>query len=253
VALRGGDGAITGAAVVVSDISEQKERERLREEWIAVVAHDLRQPLNTILLSTARLLNLCGDGASDQAPPMLERIRGASWRLNRMIEDLLDAARIEANRVTIDHRAVDVGDLVEAEIDNTRLANPDARVRLDAQPHQLAWIDPDRVHQVLANLISNAVKYGTPGAEIVISVGGDEAVTQVTVTNAGPGISPDELGTLFARFTRTRDARSGRQPGIGLGLYICKGLIEAQGGRMWAESEPGRTSFHFTVPKPVGA
>jgi signal transduction histidine kinase len=111
------------------------------------------------------------------------------------------------------------------------------------------WIDPDRIHQVLDNLISNAEKYGRPGTEIRIECLDRGELLEVVVTNHGPGIPADELPQLFSRFGRTRDARADRTPGIGLGLYIARGLVEAHGGHIWAESVPGATtSFHFTVP-----
>ncbi len=116
------------------------------------------------------------------------------------------------------------------------------------EPDLHVWVDPDRVHQVLDNLISNAVKYGRPDAEIRIEWLNRGDRLEVVVTNHGPGIPAEELPQLFSRFGRTRGARTHRTPGIGLGLYIARGLVEAHGGRIWAESVPGQsTSFHFTV------
>jgi PAS domain S-box-containing protein len=238
---------ITGATVIVTDISERKELERMREEWIAVVAHDLRQPLNTILLWTERLASLATD---DKQRSGVERVRSAGWRLNRMIEDLLDAARLAANQLSVDPRATDVVGLARTAIENARLASPSAEIRLTAAERELAWADGDRVLQVLGNLISNAVKYGAPGAPIRVEIAGRDGAVELTVENEGPELSADALARLFARFSRSQQARTARIPGIGLGLYICKGLVEAHGGRIWAESARGTTAFRFTLPRP---
>ena len=240
-------GRITGAVVIVTDISERKELARMREEWIAVVAHDLRQPINTILLWSERILSLTRD---DKLRAAVERIRGAGWRLNRMIEDLLDAARITAHRLHIEPRTTDVLEVVRATVDTARLANPSVELVVRGSSRELAWIDGDRIHQVLNNLLSNAVKYGAPHTPIEVVVSGRDSEIEVAVVNQGQAIAGEELSQLFARFGRTQRARSERIPGIGLGLYICKGLVEAHGGRIWAESDHGTTAFRFTVPRP---
>jgi signal transduction histidine kinase len=123
-------------------------------------------------------------------------------------------------------------------------------VLVDADPGLRASVDPDRIHQVLANLLSNAMKYGDPAEPVEVSVRRlDEGRAQVRVANRGPGIPPDELGTLFARYARARDARAAGVPGLGLGLYICRGLVEAHGGSIRVESDPGATTaFHVVLP-----
>jgi len=118
------------------------------------------------------------------------------------------------------------------------------------EPDLHVSVDPDRVHQVLDNLVSNAVKYGRPNAEIRIAWLDRGDCLEVVVTNQGAGIPAEEMPHLFSRFGRTHGARAHRTPGIGLGLYIARGLVEAHGGRIWAESVPGQsTSFHFTLPR----
>jgi signal transduction histidine kinase len=113
----------------------------------------------------------------------------------------------------------------------------------------MARVDRDRIQQVLENLLCNAAKYGEPGTTIRVDTIRQDELIEVRVTNQGRGIPADQLPQLFNRFARTREARAGRESGLGLGLYIAKGLIEAHGGRLWAESIPGEsTTFHFTVP-----
>ncbi len=238
-------GKITGAVAVVRDITALKDLERLREEWASIIAHDLRQPVGAITLTAESLL---GPRAklSGQERRGVERIRSASKRLGRMIEDLLDFSRIEARRLSVRPRDVDFGAIIDAVVESHRETNA---IRLVGEPGPRVSVDPDRVHQVLDNLISNAVKYGRPEAEIRIEWLDRGDLLEVVVTNQGAGIPAEDLPQLFSRFGRTHGARAHPTPGIGLGLYIARGLVEAHRGRIWAESVPGKsTSFHLTLP-----
>jgi PAS domain S-box-containing protein len=243
-------GELSGAMVIVQDISVRKELERLREEWSAVVAHDLRQPVNAIHLDAQMLLRRKEDTLPEPERRALSRIVSSSRRLNRMIADLLDASRIESKHMTIEPRPVALDTYVRAVVDELAETLAGRRVRVAVAPEQVISIDRDRIQQVLANLVSNAVKYGAPETEIAIEAQPCGEMVEVVVTNHGPGIPPDQLPLLFSRFSRTRGARESRVPGIGLGLYVAKGLVEAHGGRLWAESTPGETTrFHFTLPR----
>jgi PAS domain S-box-containing protein len=250
--VRDESGRINGAVAVIRDISALRELERMREEWASVIAHDLRQPVGAIAIAAEALLR-AKEGTSDRQQRVIERIRSASTRLGRMIDDLLDASRIEAKRLTVEPRLTDLGAVLEAAVEGHREATEGYPIRV-AMPkgsgQWFAYLDTDRVHQVLGNLLSNAVKYGERGSEICVECRERGEELEVIVSNRGRGIPPEELPRLFSRFGRSRDAHSDRIPGLGLGLYIARGLIEAQGGRMWAESVPGAsTSFHFTLPR----
>ena len=244
--VRDADGRITGAVGVVRDITALKDLERLREEWASIIAHDLRQPVGAILLTAESLLARHRGELPGQERRAVERIRSASGRLNRMIEDLLDFSRIEARRLSLQPRDIEFRKIVDAVVESHRET---AAIRVEGDAGQQVAVDPDRIHQVFDNLISNAVKYGRPGAEIRIDCLDRGEFLEVVVTNRGAGIPADELAHLFSRFGRTRQARATHKPGIGLGLYITRGLVEAHGGRIWAESLLGEsTSFHLTLP-----
>jgi len=248
--VRDENGRIMGAAVVVQDITARKELERQREEWASIIAHDLRQPVSAISLAVDSLARAEPGGAGERHLKAIERIRAGAGRLGRMIEDLLDASRIEARRLSVSPRAVDLAEVVETAAEAMREATAGHAVRVVAEPGQLALVDPDRIQQVLTNLISNAAKYGQPGTDILVEAAGRDDLLEVTVTNRGRGIPADQIPLLFTRFGRTQQAREQRTPGIGLGLYISKGLVEAHGGRMWVESVPGElTTFHFLLPR----
>jgi signal transduction histidine kinase len=246
--LRDLDGSIRGAVGLYDDISTLKQLERMREEWTAVIAHDLRQPINGIVLHAQVLRRGLGPAATDKQLESIEHIRIAALRQNRMIEDLLDATRIEASRLKLERRSVALPQLIH-QILARRPELGDREVRVEAQqglPEVFA--DAARVEQVMSNLLTNAAKYGERGTAIDVHIEQDEDQVRVSVVNEGAEIDEAHLSRLFSRFYRTPSAEAGPQAGLGLGLYISKGLVEAHGGRIWAESRSRRTFFRFTLP-----
>lgn len=214
-----------------------KER---RRDWTAIVAHDLRQPTFAIGVFARLLANRIGDC------PELAHIDTACRRLERQIEDLLDAAAIERNQLTVTLEEVELRELVRSCLERLCTTRPDLRVSVRSSiDRAIARVDPARIEQVLENLILNAYKYGDRSATIGVTIEprGDEL--ELSVTNRGPGIARAELPFVFQRFRRGSAARAA---GTGLGLYIVQGLIRAHGGRVTVESTPGEsTTFRFTV------
>ncbi|WP_437965171.1 PAS domain S-box protein [Sorangium sp. So ce260] len=246
--LRDSAGKITGAIVAGEDISPLKELARMREEWTSIIAHDLRQPITTIVLKASLLAK------QPQSSDKARHILASATQLNRMISDLLDVSRLESHRLDLRPVEVDLPALIRATVERTADATRGHRVDVevsDGVPPLIA--DPGRLEQVLTNLLSNAAKYGAPETPIRIAVERRGGEVLVAVENEGKGIAPEELPRLFARYHRTREAKAGGAAGLGLGLYIVRGLIEAHGGRVWAESAPGKTSFRFTLPLPQRA
>jgi PAS domain S-box-containing protein len=243
------DGALQSALAIATDVSALKEVERLREEWTSVVAHDLRQP-TTVILGYGSLLE---KSATQLSPPVrlqVSHILDSARLLSRMIRDLLDSSRIEARRLTLQRRVVDLAALVSAIITRatvtTRNHAVTVTVRSVIPPIN---VDPGRIEQVLMNLLSNAAKYSEPRSDIEVTLDLEADAVKVGVTNRGPGVRPEELPTIFNRFIRTRSAQQRTREGLGLGLYIARGLVEAHGGRIWVESTPGETTtFWFTLP-----
>lgn len=249
-AIKTSEEAQPGVVIVFEDITAIKEFERLREEWTSVVAHDLRQAIGVISLSAQLAQELEKDALShDMVTRELGRIRRTTQRLARMVDDLMDVSRIEARRLELVPHEVDLPALVSETVDRLSHLLRGSQVRVE-QRHITGpvWADAGRVEQVLGNLISNALKYGELGADILVDLEGQPTEVQVTVSNRGPVIPPDQLRRLFNRFTRAQEAKHSEIPGLGLGLYICKGLVEAHGGRIWADSDSSVTRFHFTLP-----
>lgn len=242
-------GKILGAVVVFEDVTSLKESERLREEWTSMVAHDLRQPLSVIEGYIGLLKYELGDDGT-QLTHWANSIQASASRLNRMIVDLLDSSQIEAKRLAIEREAVDLPALVRSVVGQFQGMFPTHRMRIVVDEGiPLVEADPGRLVQVLTNLFSNAAKYGYTSTEIEVTVTRRDGTVQVSVSNQGDGIPPEALSRLFQRFRRTNRARQKRIEGIGLGLYISRGIVEAHGGKIWAESTLGETTtFHFTLP-----
>ncbi len=223
---------------------------RAREEVVGVVAHDLRNPLNTVL-GAATLLEENGHDA-EQTREVLGMIRRAVERMNRLIGDLLDVTRLEAGRLVLEQEPVAVRDLLDqtAESWQATAAEHELKLEVGSAPESLGvFADRIRVLQVLDNLVGNAVKFSNKGGRIAVRAGQSEtapAEIVFTVSDTGPGISPDVMKGLFERFWQ---AKPTDRRGIGLGLAICKGIVEAHGGRIWCESQVARgTRFTFTLP-----
>jgi PAS domain S-box-containing protein len=247
-AIRGSHGEIIGCVSVLHDVSAIKQLERLRGEWTSMVAHDLRQPVAAVTLA-AQLLRQ-NPGTAPGIQRWVEEIVGSSRRLDRMVADLLDESRIETGRLRLKLEPVDPAALVTASVARLARAYPERAIRFgQSGPIPTMDLDPGRLDQVLTNLVTNAAKYGDDGTEIVVELDARGDAVELTVTNHGPGILPDELPRLFDRFYRTPRAEAGGADGLGLGLYITRGIVEAHGGRIWAESTPGQTTrFRVSLP-----
>jgi signal transduction histidine kinase len=243
--------AALSEAFVIESAKEHHIWERKREEFIGVVAHDLRSPINTIAMGADFLQKLLDSGDQlDQArvATVVRNLRSSASRLSRMVSDLLDTSRIEANRLDLQLASVEVLSLLRSVIERWTSSAAEHPLKLgvpESLPRILA--DADRVEQVLLNLLSNAAKYSSPASEIRVDAFRRELAIEIAITNLGSGLLPDEQAKLFRRFYRA--SSTGKGEGLGLGLYISKGLVEAHGGEIWVDSEPGAyTTFSFTLP-----
>jgi signal transduction histidine kinase len=222
---------------------------RAREDVVSFVSHDLRNPLMGILLTTETLLNAVPGEERRKGWKQLERIRRGVQQMRHMIDDLLDVASLDSGRLTVKLGPHDVRRLFEETALMLAPLTAEKRIalRFDAPPDALTMhCDPDRVIQVLSNLIVNSIKFTPDRSSIVVAaaVAGTQAL--LTVSDNGPGIPAAVRPHIFERFWQAEEtARKGR----GLGLYIAKGLVEAQGGAIWVDSKPDAgTTFSFTLP-----
>jgi PAS domain S-box-containing protein len=235
-------------------VMEQESRTRaeramkLREEILAVVAHDLRDPVHAIAMAAANLLEL--PLPQDQQMKQLVVMRRSAKRMDRLINDLLDVSRMDAGTFAIRHGTVHLAALIEETMDAFELQAAPRRVHLTTElagdvPPVIG--DRDRLAQVLANLVGNAIKFTPDGGSVRLRAAPLDNGVRVSVEDSGAGIPNDALPHVFDRFWQAdRTSRSG----AGLGLAIAKGIIDAHGGRIWAESSGGSgTTVHFTVPR----
>jgi signal transduction histidine kinase len=215
-------------------------------EIIATVSHELRSPLTSIKGFTSLLLSRWDGIADDRKKEMLEAVSHDADRVTRMLTELLDISRLEAGRLHLSPRPIEIGPLVRSIVDKVAMVEPDLDVTIDvAEDVPEVVADADKVEQVLTNLVENAAKYGSPvGLRIVVRA--DSDAVSVAVADRGAGIPAEDLDRVFERFYRREE---GRPTGTGLGLWISRGLVEAHGGRLVAESVEGQGStFTFTLP-----
>jgi len=239
-----------GTILVFHDLTRIKQLERTREEFVANVSHELRTPLSLIRGYVETLL----DGARENpelTTKFLGTIQRNAERLQFLIEDLLTISELESGRLTMSEQRLLLGSLVDKVIDDLR-ADASARgtTVLNEVPELLVHADPDRLQQVLGNLVGNALKYGRQGG--LVKIGAEENQDEqvhVWVQDDGPGIPAEALSRVFERFYRVDKARSREAGGTGLGLSIVKHIVQSHGGTVWATSEPGKgATFHFTIP-----
>jgi PAS domain S-box-containing protein len=231
-----------------------REVDRLRTELLANVSHELRTPLASIKGFATMLIDYEKRLKYHEKREYLETIDKNADRLIELIEQLLEMSRLGVGMLSIRKNPADVINLCQNIISEARVRSPDHIFRLDLPPRlPRISIDDKRIRQVLDNVIDNAVKYSDTGTEIALSVHKNRAEMHFTVTDHGSGISKDDLPRVFERtFHSGRGQKSG-VPGAGLGLTICKALIEAHEGRIWIESEEGAgTKCFITLPLKTG-
>ena len=279
--IRSEDGSITNWLGTNTDITEQKnaeaERERAlvleqqlrnqaeratraRDEVMAIVVHDLRNPMNTILTSATIIgyslekqaekgVDISNPALSADLKSCVEAIQSSVKTMDRLIYDLLDVARMEAGSFSIQPSHVDIGALLEETLKVCESQARAKKISVTADiPTALPAVngDRDRLDQVLSNLLGNAFKFTPEGGRIIVRARKVDDSVQITVEDSGPGIPAADLPRIFDRYWRGDRAS---RDGAGLGLAICKGIVDAHGGKIWVESALGRgTTFWFTVP-----
>lgn len=244
------DGRVVSAVAVFQDITQIKDAERFKDDILSLVSHELRTPLTTIHGGAQMLLH-DGDALDPETRAMLlQDMASESRRLANLVENTVQLANIRAGRLVMETEPIHVRRLVERAVDAAAAQAPDRVITTDLEPHLLALGDANRLDQVLRNLISNAIKYSPDGSPIEVTARADADMVEFGVRDHGPGIDTETLPLLFTRFQRGAKAERSGVSGMGLGLYLCKNLVETLGGRIWVEQpEGGGTRMLFTVPR----
>src|SRR6266851_990033 len=241
----------SGAVIVLHDITGLRRLERVRRDFVANVSHEFRTPLTAIQGFAETLLAGAIDDPQNRIH-FLQIILEHSRRLARLTEDLLKLSKMDADRLELEIRRLSVPQFVESCIETAQRPAKEKDLNLSVKlPERLPDIAADRprLTEVLQNLLDNAIQYTPSGGQIRVSAAADGNEVTFTVSDTGIGIPRSDQPRIFERFYRVDVARSREVGGTGLGLAIAKHLVEAQGGRIWVESEVGRGSqFHFTVP-----
>ncbi len=244
--LRNGKGEIIGTQGIAHDITDRKRAEECREDFIRTVSHDLRNPL-AIIMGHAQMIERYAEKA-DLVRKSAEAVSTSARRMNAMIQDLVDSVRLEAGQVMLDKQPVGLGYYVSELLERARWVVDVSRVKVEMSADlDPVMADPNHLERILLNLLTNALKYSPLESEVLVNAEKIDGAMKISITDRGVGIAPEDLPHIFERFYRAEAGR--RVGGLGLGLYITKMLVEAHGGRIWAESELGKGStFHFTLP-----
>ncbi len=245
------DGQCAGALGLIADITHLHELQEQREDMLRTVSHDLRNPL-TAIQGQAQMVGrlLAREGVSnDRVSRSVDAIVASAKQMGTMIEDLVDTIRLESGQMRLRRRPVSLPIKVRESLERSSGVLDIERVKVE-MPTELPLVeaDPDRLDRILTNLVSNALKFSPSATPVLVRAESGATEVHISIADSGMGIPPEDMPHLFDRYYRSKGARGAE--GLGLGLFITKGLVEAHGGKIWVMSEPGQGStFTFTLPR----
>jgi signal transduction histidine kinase len=242
----------TKAEALTAANERLQELDRLKSEFVSLVSHELRAPLTNVWGAIELMESDCparNATCTCMFPVVVDQI----GRLGRLVDEVLNVAYLEAGRLSLTYAAVDLVQVTQRVVDEISVRQtghvfcpPGTAV------HPRVWVDADRLYTVVANLVENAVKYSPPGSAVVLEVASAGQAAVLSVSDRGPGIPPEEQTQIFEKFHRLDTGDAKATYGYGLGLYLCRRLVEAMDGRIWVESEPGHgATFHVSLPVAV--
>ena len=262
-------GAATGAVAILRNVEEQRKQDKQRADFISTASHEMRTPVAAIEGYLALALNDKVASVDAKARGYLEKAHASTQHLGKLFQDLLTSAKAEDGRLTNHPTVVEMGEFVEKLVEDLRFTaekkglllelvmgaqNNDETHNIDAskklvRPLLFVSVDADRIREVITNLFDNAVKY-TEAGKISIGITGDNNVVQIRVSDTGPGIPKEDIPHLFQKFYRVDNSATRTIGGTGLGLYICRKIVELYSGRIWVESEIDKGStFYLNIPR----
>ena len=258
-----GAGSVSGAIGVFRDISAEKAAARQRDEFISTASHEMRTPVAAIEGFLALALNEKVSSIDENARKYIDKAHESTQHLGNLFRDLLSITKIEDGRIKNEPEPFELGKVIKTSIDELNFKAEKKGIELklkatqgtsltgqsDVLPLFYVNADPERIREVFINLVDNAIKF-TPKGEVNVSVEGDDKQVTVGVHDQGIGIPKDEIGHLFQKFYRVDSTKTREIGGTGLGLYLCRTIIEMYNGRIWVESEENKGShFYFTLPR----
>ena len=249
-----GDRKIRGFFALIEDISDRKEIEQMKDEFISVVSHELRTPLTSIH-GSLKLLNAGRFGyLEDKGQQLIGLAEKNTNRLVRLVSDILDLQRLDSGKTTIEKQPCDAADLIAEAVETMQELARSQKISLEFTPTSIPlFVDPDSILQTLTNFLSNAIKFSPADSSVKIQVEERPQDILFQVSDRGRGIPAHKLETIFERFQQVDASDARQQQGTGLGLAICREIIEHHEGKIWAESILDKGSaFYFTLPKETG-
>jgi signal transduction histidine kinase len=245
-----------GQIFTLRDITRETEVDRMKSEFIATVSHELRTPMTSIKGALGLVLGGATGPVAEEQRELLTIAQTNVDRLIRLVNDILDLSRIESGRLELRKVPAGINEVVLTAVRELESVRQQRGLHLTtdlAEPLPLAEIDPDRIGQVLVNLLGNAYKFTDPGGQVTVRTRQVAGEIRVQVADNGPGIPRAQLESIFERFHRAPSAASRRAGGSGLGLAIARAIVEEHGGRIWAESDVGKGAvFTFALPIRTG-
>ena len=233
--------------LVLHDITVHKQLEKEREDIIGFVAHELRNPLANLVLCNEIMSDALKNNNREELKEMLERNQSNVKRLNKMIAELYEATRINSGYMQLEIAPLNFGDMITEAIDTVKVLQPAYNIIVKGKTDLQLRGDRYRLIQVITNYLSNGIKYSNGKTDVILAVEHNDREVTVSVKDEGLGISQEQLPHIFERFFRAERTRN--IEGIGLGLYLCRQIIHAHKGQVWAESEEGKGStFYFSIP-----
>lgn len=233
--------------IVIHDITVHKQLARDREDVIGFVAHELRNPLANLVLCNDLMGEFLKENNPEEVKDLLQRSKNNVSRLNKMIAELYDATRINSGNLKLEISAFELKEMVMEAIDTVKVLQPSYNIVVKGNGDILVKGDRYRLIQVVTNYLSNGIKYSNGKTDVVLEMKTEDEMVIVSVKDNGLGISAEQLPYIFDRFFRAEKTKN--LEGIGLGLYLCRQIIQAHKGYAWAESEEGKGSiFYFSIP-----
>ncbi|MCX8525546.1 PAS domain-containing protein [Chryseobacterium formosus] len=234
--------------IAIEDITEKKEIDRRKDDFLSIASHELKTPLTTIKGFVQILERMIPEGSSEKFISTLEKVSINVDRLNNLISELLDTSKIQSGNIEIHKDPFEIDRLVRDTVENLTFASPSYIISISADTNSTVLGDELQISQVISNLVSNAIKYSPGQNKIDVHCTRVGNFVKISVTDYGMGVSQQDQLKIFERFFRARDIQK-KFPGMGIGLYICHEIIAGHEGTLWVESEIGSGStFNFTLP-----
>ena len=235
--------------LAIEDITDRKEIERRKDDFLSIASHELKTPLTTIKGYIQSLERTLSKDAPEKFSNTLSKVSSYVDRLNGLITDLLDVSRIQTGNIELHRAEFDFDAMVQEAIESIQISTPTHKLNLKGSTKSMIFGDETHIIQVINNLLSNAIKYAPDQKDITIHISNVSEYVKLSVKDFGVGISLEDQKKVFDRFFRVGETQK-KFPGMGLGLYICAQIIKNHNGTLWVESEKGKGStFSFTLPK----